>query len=270
MPSKKKYGHIRKPKQVRTQRPLARKFRRGGWRPFLPGIVLFAFFLPLLSACGEISGSGKQAQKTFDVSEFRRVFLVGQGNMEIVQGGEESLVVQAETNILPRVRVQVENENLWIRFEQGSWPDAIRPTRPVSYRLACRHIEALTLYGRGDVHAGSLETPSLTLDTAGSGSVRIDRLQAEMLTVRIHGSAEMVLAGTATDQDIEINGSGWVRGERLDCRRARIRINGSGTVRSRVLEQLDAEINGSGEVFYRGDATAETKIRGTGKIIHRM
>jgi hypothetical protein len=231
-------------------------------------VCLLLLFLILFS-CTQVPGSGKVIQKTFEVESFRNIFLVGQGNLELIQGPEEAVVAEAETNIMPRIQAYVENENLWIRFEKDSWPDVIRPTRPISYRVTFQNLETVTLHGMGNVHAARIDVPALLLQAHGSGKFRVDRLHTDQLSLRIHGSSEMVLAGTAAQQDLEINGSGWIRGEKLHGQGVRIRINGSGNVRLRADETLDVEINGSGKVIYTGQPEASTRVHGTGKIINQ-
>ena len=60
-------------------------------------VILILLFL---SGCITIQGSGNVKNESRPVSEFTEVILTGSGNLNIKQTGKESLIIEAEDNIL--------------------------------------------------------------------------------------------------------------------------------------------------------------------------
>ena len=77
-------------------------------------VVLLLALVLLLAACdgGDQGGSGKVITEERDVSGFDRVHLTGSGVAEIIQGETESLVIEAEDNIMSSIESKVENGTL--------------------------------------------------------------------------------------------------------------------------------------------------------------
>ena len=66
---------------------------------------------------------------------------------------------------------------------------------------------------------------------------------------------------------MQVNGSGGVAADGLQCDSAEVAINGSGSVNLAKLASLNVQINGSGNVKYHGEPTLRQAINGSGKLI---
>ncbi len=76
----------------------------------LPAIVLA--LLLVSSGCSTVSGSGNVVTETRQVSGFNRIDLAGSGEVTIQQGDAESLTIEADDNVLPRLTSEVSNSTL--------------------------------------------------------------------------------------------------------------------------------------------------------------
>ena len=85
-------------------------------------------------------GSGKVVTETRQVSGFDRVALSGIGNLTITQGDKESLKIEAEDNILPRIETTVQNRTLIIRYQNNDWQKNVVPTKPINFYLTVKNI----------------------------------------------------------------------------------------------------------------------------------
>jgi hypothetical protein len=108
----------------------------------------------------------------------------------------------------------------------------------------------------------------VTARVAGSGGVRIDRLQTRALRCDISGSGNVRVAGTADEVDLGISGSGSLQATDLACKAADVSIAGSGDVRLGTTEQrLSADVSGSGSLRYRGKPPeVRTRVSGSGSV----
>ncbi len=84
------------------------------------------------------------------MSGFDEVELRGVGNLSIQQTGRESLTVEAEEDVLPKIGTEVANNRLIIGPEPRT---DIRTTEPLNYKLTVNGLRALTLSGSGDIEA---------------------------------------------------------------------------------------------------------------------
>jgi hypothetical protein len=210
-----------------------------------------------------IRGSGKVISEKRDVHGFKQVELAGSGNLSITQGNTESLSVEADDNILPKIRTDVEGDRLRIGIERGV---SVRPTAPIRYTLVLRDLSALELSGSGKISAGSVRCGDLTLDLSGSGTIRVDQLTADNIRAEIDGSGDMQIGGKATGQKVQISGSGSYHANQLESNSADISIDGSGDSTVWVHNTLTADISGSGNIEYYGNPNVTKNVGGSGRL----
>jgi hypothetical protein len=170
---------------------------------------------------------------------FDEVELKGLGNLSIEQTGSESLTVEAEEDVLPKIRTEVENSRLIIGPEPNT---TINTTKPINYRLTVKDLNALEVSGSGDVEAEDIGGDELAVTISGAGDVKI--------------------SGKVGSQDVKISGSGAYRAEDLESKEAKIGVGGSGSATVNVSEELEAKVSGSGSVEYVGNPTVNQDVSG--------
>jgi hypothetical protein len=186
---------------------------------------------------------GNVTRESRNVSGFDNVELQGVGNLSIQQTGSESLSVEAEEDVFPKIRTEVENNRLIIGPKPNS---SIHTTEPISYKLIVKDLNALEVSGSGNVDAEGISTDELAVTISGSGDVK--------------------MTGRANSQETYISGSGVYQAEDLDSKKARINVGGSGLAIVNVSGQLDAEVSGIGSVEYIGDPTVNQDVSGVGRV----
>jgi hypothetical protein len=210
-----------------------------------------------------VRGSGRLTSEERQVFGFDRVHFANFGDLRIEQGDRESLKIEAEDNILPRIRTEIEDGRLVIHTERGV---SISPTVPVRYTLVVRNISELELSGSGTITASPLRSPDLRVGLPGSGEIHLEQLDAERLHSEISGSGEIELRGTVTTQEVDISGSGDYEAGDLQSDSTRVRISGSGGARVWARESLSANISGSGDVRYYGSPRVTKSVSGSGDV----
>ena len=210
----------------------------------LPALSLVV--LLVLSACSVVNGSGQVATEDRQVSGFNKIDLSGVGEVTIQQGGTESLTVEADDNVLPRLTSKVSNSTLKLDKKPGT---ALRTKNPIRYRVTVKELTGLDVSGSGSVQGQGLTLQTLRVDISGSGAVN--------------------LSGSAVAQDIEVSGSGRYDAADLRSERVSAEISGSGQVAVAVSRELKIDISGSGTVTYSGDPTVQQDVSGSGKVIKK-
>jgi len=210
-----------------------------------------------------VRGSGKVTQEQRDLRNFNEVMLAAVGELNIQQGDRESLSIEAEDNIMPRIKTDVEEGRLVIRTERGV---SLSPTVPIRYRLMVKELRALELSGSGKVHTGGIRSQDFAVRLPGSGEIQMDELNADSLTAEISGSGSIELPGKVNSQKVRISGSGDYNARNLHSRSADVSISGSGESTVWAQEDLSAHISGSGNIEYYGNPRVSKHISGSGGI----
>jgi hypothetical protein len=275
-------------------------------RMVIPVLLLLAGLL--VSGCGfqVVSGSGKIASETRNVSSFNRVSLAGIGDVYLAQGPVESVRIEAEDNLIPYFDTSVLGSTLKIGIKDQYMGVSLLPTRPVKFYVTLPRIEAVTLAGSGNIFAGkiqaggfaiallgsgnistdtltatnldmhlsgsgninlgSVSASRVTANIAGSGNIQVETLAADTLSTKTAGSGNISLGGQVTEQSAEILGSGDYLASGLKSSIATVRVTGSGSSQVETSNILNVTILGSGDVAYSGHPTVNASIAGSGKV----
>ena len=231
-------------------------------------IFMLIMLILATSACSltTVRGSGNLITESRSISNIDRVDLGGSGKLIITQGGEESLTVETDDNMMQYVSTEVRDGTLYLGFEgRDSKGQSISPTR-LRFTLTVKGLTGIGVSGSGDITTASLDTDRLEVNIGGSGNVQVDSLTAREVEVGIGGNGNVDLAGEVTGQDISINGSGKYDAENLRSETVKINIGGSGNATVWATESLDASVGGSGSVEYYGNPQTSLSGSGVGKI----
>jgi hypothetical protein len=224
----------------------------------------------MLMAWGAGAAADTQpAQETRPLPEpFHEVRLLGDIDLELVQGDRVSLVIEAPREDLPEIVSEVSGGVLTLKPRSES-PKFFRW---FSHRFAARalltapSLDRIAIRGSGSVHAGAWGSDALEVRISGSGGARFDDLKARRFAVDVAGSGDIAATGSVGAQKIEIAGSGDYRGGSLKSRTASVSISGSGEADLWVQDALDARIAGAGSVRYYGAPTVTQSVSGSGSL----
>jgi predicted small secreted protein len=275
-------------------------------RIYIPAMLLLVAML--VSGCGfqVISGSGKLASETRNLSGFTSVTLAGIGNVYLTQGPAESIRIEAEDNLIPYFDTSVQGSTLKIGIKDQYMGVSLQPTRPVKFYVTLPKIEAVTLAGSGNIFAGKLQAGAFRISLLGSGDISTDNLAATDLDIHLGGSGnislgtvsasqvtayiagsgdiqlgiltadkissqtagsgDITIGGKVNEQSTEILGSGDYLAGGLKSATATVRVTGSGDSQVSATGTLNVTILGSGDVAYSGSPKLNASIAGSGKV----
>lgn len=237
-------------------------------RIILPIFILMAFFF---GACGVNinlnieQGSGKVITQAREVSDFDRVVLNGIGDVTITQGDREALEIEAEDNVIPYIKTEVQNGTLEISFTRKS----IIPTKSIKFHVTMRSIRGLETKGVSNIQSEKIDTDQLELGISGTGNIDIQNLKADSITVNVSGAGNLTSNGQVNSQKITLSGAGNYDGRDLKSKNAEITITGLGKVVVWVADNLNVTISGTGGVDYYGSPQVSQQISGLGSLNHK-
>jgi hypothetical protein len=224
-----------------------------------------------LSACGmsgaheKSAASGQNGRRDFQVGAFDRVELAGSQNVIVTVGGAPSAYAEGDTGLLERLEVRVENGVLRIGQKKGNWSFGwSKDHNPIIVHVTAPSLRGAEVAGSGDMKVDKVQGDVFAAAIAGSGELEVASLTAKTASFDIAGSGGVTAAGTADSTDISIAGSGDVRAAGLQSKRAKVSIAGSGNVEAKALETADISIMGSGDVVITGGAKCNVSKMGSG------
>ena len=212
-------------------------------------------------------GSGNVLTETRDVSNFHAIDISYPAQVLVKQGSKESLEIEAEDNLLPGLKTQVEDGvlNIFYRRENGKH---VNPTKTVKITIVVKDLTSVDFTSAGDLTIEGLKTNDLDVSLSGAGDLKLDKIALKTLGVNLSGAGSMNASGTADDLDLSISGFGDFKGADLHSKNARVDISGAGSATVWVDNDLDAQISGAGSVSYYGSASVTKEVSGVGGINH--
>ncbi len=241
-----------------------------------------------ISGCIDMSNSGDTnnsgfatTNETGKLSNFNQIIVDGINyDLRITQGNKESLLVETEQNETSKIKVRVNNNKLYLNS-----------TTTAIYHLTVKDINFIEMTGSGplrNIGGNNLKLNKLTIKMDNGQLNYIDNLTINELTVNLNGgksyvsaisnlntknlninlnnSGKLFVDGNASNQKVNIYGSGNYTATNLTSKTANIYVNGPGYVVVRVSDILNAIIKGTGTIHYIGSPQITRKIDNYGTI----
>ena len=212
----------------------------------------------------KIKGNGKIVTEKRTTSEYDEINVTGFFDVELVSGKEGAIIIKAEENLLPYIKIEVKDNILKIYTEKNI---SISTKKNIVLTVPFEQISAVTLSGSGDVRSkNTIIATNLKAKLSGSGDLNLD-VKAKSFEANLSGSGDLVLTGNTDNFTSKTSGSGDVDAADLISKNANVAISGSGDMKINCSESLYARVSGSGDIAYKGDPkTKDTKVSGSGEI----
>ncbi len=209
--------------------------------------ILFAAALCLGAAattggCAWIlADNGPVERDTRSLPAFTGVSSSGSFHAIVTVGQAQSVVIEAERDIIPKIRTEVVDGTLEI--ESQGW---FTTNEGIMVHVTVPRLQSAHLQGSGDVVVKGATGPSFDASVSGSG--------------------DMSLSGKVDAFQASVSGSGEVHAFELEAATANASVSGSGDLQVYATNTLQATVSGSGEVVYRGDPKVTQTVAGSGEV----
>ena len=208
------------------------------------------------------SASGEIISKSYNVSNFEKINLLGRGDIFLTQGTEYSVEIKADKNIIENLDVEVQENTLKI----GDTGFLLFNINPIKIYVTMPEVTSVRISGSGNIqNQNIINSQDLSLIIDGSGKINMN-LNVERLNTNILGSGSATYLGTADKHIIRIDGSGSIKAFDLTNKITKINIMGSGSTQVSPQDNLDVKISGSGSVKYMGSPIIDQSISGSGSV----
>lgn len=175
-----------------------------------------------------IKGSGNVQSEKRTVSGFNKVRAGGAIKVEITAQKDFSVEVEADDNLLPYIKTEVDGSSLKI-YSEGR----IKTKNPIRVRISM---------------------PELTgLDISGASSGTVSNVKAESLDLEASGASKISIDGEATTLVVEASGASKIDAENLRTQEAVADASGASKVIVSPSAKLKADASGASTVYYTGE-----------------
>jgi hypothetical protein len=190
-----------------------------------------------------IEGSGTMTTETRAVTDFTEIVLAGSGDVVVMIGDDEGVVIEAEDNLLPYLTADVRGGELVL----GVKPFVqIVPSESIRYTVTVSQLEGVSI--------------------SGSGRVQVPQVAEDWLKFELTGSGTIAAVGSVDEFEAVLTGSGSVDAGELQAHDARVSLPGSGNLVVWATERLEVTIAGSGNVSYYGSPEIHETVTGSGLV----
>jgi hypothetical protein len=211
--------------------------------------------------------------ETREVSGFDRVILREFGTLNIVQGEEESLIIETHPDLMPKILSEVRDGKLILGIKGGildKFTDFLSTSISgyrITFNLTVKELRGLTVSGAASVNQGETETDHIAYRLSGAGSVNVEQLSADSVQVNLSGSGKIELQGKAEEQRVVISGAGGYVAKKLETTRTVVKLSGAGKGIVWATDELEVKISGIGSVDYYGEPEMNVNISGLGNVV---
>lgn len=190
----------------------------------------------------QVEGSGTRKTERREVAGFDRLLVEGAYRVEVTAGSGPSVEIEADDNLLPLIRADVEGGRLRVHSERGMKTKSL----PV-LRVSVPDLREIELPGASDFTLAGLRNESLKVGVPGAS-----KFHAEGETGRL---------------EVNLSGAGFVDAEGLRARHVKASCSGAGSISVHASESLDASVSGIGAINYTGNPeTVKQNVSGLGKV----
>jgi hypothetical protein len=207
-----------------------------------------------------LRGSGVVASEERKIGDVDAIVLDSAADVAVTVGGEPTLTIETDDNLLPIITTHVEGNTLTISSAEN-----YSTNLGVKIKITCPRLQSLVLNGAGDITTNEVASEDLEVTVNGSGNIWTAP-SVKKLTAEITGSGNVKGRGSADSLEAKVSGSGSLDSEALVAKNATIALSGSGSATVKVTDLLDADVSGSGSISYHGNPTVTSSVSGSGRV----
>ncbi len=216
---------------------------------------------------GAVPGSGNVQTETRDTGAFEAVAFEYPADITIQQGEKDTVVIEAEDNLLQQLSTEVTSGKLTIKTLVTDWKTRVNPTKPVKITIAMQNPKEIEFAAPvGTVRVDGLRTETLKLVLSGAGQATVSGIEVGLLDGVLSGAGDIQVSGTTNETKLILSGMGNFNAADLKSKKATVELSGTGDATVRVETELVATVSGAGSVNYFGTPRVEQKVTGLGAV----
>jgi len=209
-------------------------------------LITLLLTIPLIGCNGafhsSIEGNGNSIEKNFSVDEFSVVDASHAFEVEISVGGETSVKIEIDENLMKYVEVYVKDNTLYLGVENN-----------------------VNINGK---MKATISTPNLNgVDVSGACKIDVAGIKSDKFSIDMSGACKGTFAGNTKILSIDLSGATKLNTSELKATNVTVDVSGASKCSVYSSESLSADASGASTIVIYGDpAKVETDLSGASSI----
>jgi Putative auto-transporter adhesin, head GIN domain len=219
--------------------------------------ILFIAVITLATSCyNGKRGSGNIITEKRNVSGFTMVNASSSIDIDVQQGAETSVIVEADDNLIKYIETKVEGNELKIRYKNIH----IRHNATIKVHIISPQFDGFISSASAEIKGKNTITSAskIKLEASSSANINIE-VDAPTVDVKASSSAEITVGGRTKDVVVDASSSASVALNKLQAETAIANASSSADVSIFASVKINAKANSSGDITYTGGATDVVK-----------
>ncbi|MFN8254126.1 MAG: head GIN domain-containing protein [Bacteroidales bacterium] len=198
-----------------------------------------------------IKGDGNVTRKSRDISGIQKVEIEDGIDLYISQGSTEKLEIEADENLHPFIKTEIENGTLKIYLSKSVWK-----SKTLNAYLTIKNIDGLSASGGSDVESSTtLKIEELSVICSGGSDANLE-IESSKLRFKASGGSDGKLSGKTKVFLGKASGGSDIKAYDLISGDCFIEVDGGSDAEVTVNGNLNASGSGGSDVKYKGNPTA--------------
>ncbi|TXK33743.1 DUF2807 domain-containing protein [Pontibacter qinzhouensis] len=227
-------------------------------------LAFFVFALLLVETpvlAQQLKGNGNIKKESRKASGFTGIDVSGGFAVEITQGNNEGVVLEAEDNLLGQISTEVKNGVLHIYNKES-----ITSSKGMKAYITIKELKAIDISGGVKVTGNStFKTNTLNIDMSGGSKVTL-AMDVKTLNTDMSGAAKVDFSGRADNVKLDLSGASKVTADKLEAKKVKVEASGASKVNVFAKESLEIEASGASHVAYKGSPSISAETSAAAKV----
>jgi hypothetical protein len=215
-------------------------------------VILLSVTLMFNSGCSyalnSITGNGNVIKQTRDLPSFSSIEVGGAFKVFLLQGDKESVIVEADENLMEIIITEVRGNNLVITTSED-----IRNPEALNIYLTFKTLDRMEISGACELSCDDrLKFGNLDLECSGASDVTL-KMSAEALKLDFSGASQVDLFGNADEVNLDLSGASDLDAIDLEANKYNADISGAANARIFVKNELTTDVSGASSLRYKGE-----------------
>lgn len=214
-----------------------------------------------------VFGPAAAAEKRYGLTSFEAIEVRADVEVEVAARAPVSAIATGPQDALDRLEVEARDGRLIIgerRFEADEKRAVSRG--PVTIRVNAANLRSATLVGAGSLRIDTLKGQRVTIGLRGPGRLSVARIVADRLSVAAIGNGTMTLGGEAKQADVILSGASMVDAGTLRVDALTSDSEGAGDHRFHAVKSAAITARGVGQTVVLGRPTCTVRNVGSGTV----
>lgn len=212
----------------------------------------------------DLKFNGNDIKETRSVRSFDVIENNGVVNVFLTQSETESVVVEADRNLLPVIVTEVKDNTLFISTKKDT---KIDKSVKLNVYVSFRNLKKLELNSVGNVSSeNQLKLKNLSIENNSVGNITLN-IDCNELSLENNSVGNTTLTGKVNNAKIELNSVGNLTASDLKAQNLTIVNNAVGNAGVNAEKEIYITQNGMGSITYSGNAEVKKlENNGTGIV----